>query len=77
MLYSTSVGLSSAMYPHGPTEKVLKGVFNCPHGPTEYIFEGLFYSPVARCVAWCCGGGHVKWCHEVAKAVRASSQSIF
>ena len=20
------------------------------------------------CVAWCCGGGHVKWCHEVAKA---------
>ena len=25
MLYSTSVGLSSAMYPHGPTEKVLKG----------------------------------------------------
>ena len=19
------------------------------------------------CVAWCCGGGHVKWCHEVAK----------
>ena len=20
------------------------------------------------CVAWCCGGGHVKWCHEVAKS---------
>ena len=19
------------------------------------------------CVAWCWGGGHVKWCHEVAK----------
>ena len=28
------------------------------------------YSPLARCVAWCCGGGHVKWCHEVAKPVR-------
>ena len=24
-------------------------------------------SPVARCVAGCWGGGHVKWCHEVAK----------
>ena len=22
------------------------------------------------CVAWCWGGGHVKWCHEVAKPVR-------
>ena len=22
------------------------------------------------CVSWCCGGGHVKWCHEVAKLVR-------
>ena len=21
-------------------------------------------------VAWCWGGGHVKWCHEVAKPVR-------
>ena len=22
---------------------------------------------MARCVAGCWGGGHVKWCHEVAK----------
>ena len=26
------------------------------------------FSPLARCgVAGCQGGGHVKWCHEVAK----------
>ena len=24
--------------------------------------------PQVVCVAGCCGGGHVKWCHEVAKA---------
>ena len=25
------------------------------------------------CVAGCCGGGHVKWCHEVAKPVLAAA----
>ena len=25
------------------------------------------------CVAWCWGGGHVKWCHEVAKPVLAAA----
>ena len=25
------------------------------------------------CVAGCCGGGHVKWCHEVAKPVLAAT----
>ena len=31
---------------------------------------------MARCVAWCCGGGHVKWCHEVAKPRRNGSGKI-
>ena len=30
-------------------------------------------SPLARCVAGCWGGGHVKWCHEVAKPRRNGS----
>ena len=25
------------------------------------------------CVAGCCGGGHIKWCHEVAKPVLAAA----
>ena len=33
-------------------------------------------SPLARCVAGCWGGGHVKWCHEVAKPRRNGSGKI-
>ena len=29
------------------------------------------------CVAWCWGGGHVKWCHEVAKPVRVGRFPLF
>ena len=50
---------------------------SAPRHPIHYSRFNLNYSPVVRCVAWCCGGGHVKWCHEVAKPVWASSQSIF
>ena len=43
---------------------------------SDSIGSAVKNSPVARCVAWCCGGGHVKWCHEVAKPLRPSSQHI-
>ena len=43
-----------------------------------YILYVIYYNYILYltrlrlvCVAWCCGGGHVKWCHEVAKPVRA------
>ena len=29
-----------------------------------------------RCVVWCCGGDHVKWCHEVAKPVKHTTATI-
>ena len=38
---------------------------------SKYSFNRRATDSLARgfCVAWCWGGGHVKWCHEVAKLV--------
>ena len=36
----------------------------------DLFLKGQMDLPRVFCVAGCCGGGHVKWCHEVAKPVR-------
>ena len=46
---------------------------------SKYSFNRRAPYSLARgfCVAWCWGGGHVKWCHEVAKPVRVGRSPFF